>query len=218
MAPELSGADDMIRAAVDLGVTVSAAHTDADFNTLKSAVAAGVTGFTHTFNAMRPIHHRDPGGAGAALLTDGAFAEFICDGHHIAPEIIKLSWRVKAHDKFVLITDSMQATGCADGEYSIAGLPVFVKNGLAVNSEGALSGSTLNLFDGMCNFMRFCDLTLEEAIPCATENPAKMIGVDDICGAIRPGLRADLIVLTGKCCPTIHSVFAGGDEVSNPIC
>lgn len=213
MAPELPGGDDMIRAARELGVVVTAAHTDADFAQLSHAVALGVTGFTHTFNAMRPIHHRDPGGAGAALLFDECYAEFICDGHHIAPEIIKLSWRAKVPDRFVLITDSMEAAGCPDGEYSIAGLPVFVRDGLAVNNEGALAGSTLDLFTALKNFMKFCGLSLEEALPSATSNPARMIGAADECGSIREGARADFIVISDKDDPVIESVVAAGKTV-----
>lgn len=213
IAPEIEGSDEMIRTALELGVTVSAAHTDADYDQLIHAVDEGVTGFTHTFNCMRPIHHRDPGGAGASLLCDRAYSEFICDGMHIAPEMILLSHKVKAHDKFVLITDSMEAAGCPDGEYSIAGLPVTVKNSKAVNSEGALAGSTLDMFTGMVNYMRFCSISLEEALPAATVNPAKMIGADDEFGSIAEGKRADFIIINDKANPIIHTVIAGGVKV-----
>jgi len=213
IAPEIEGSDDMIHTALSLGVTVSAAHTDANYDELIHAVNEGVTGFTHTFNCMRPIHHRDPGGAGASLLCDKAYSEFICDGMHIAPEMILLSHKVKNPDKFVLITDSMEAAGCPDGEYSIAGLPVFVKDGKAVNIEGALAGSTLDMFTGMVNFMKFCSLSLEEAIPMATINPARMIGADDMFGSISAGKRADLIVISDPKHPVIDTVIAGGKEV-----
>lgn len=213
VAPELEGSDEMIHAALDLGVTVSAAHTDADYKQLIHAVHEGVTGFTHTFNCMRPMHHRDPGGAGAALLCDSAYAEFICDGMHIAPEMILLSHKVKNPEKFVLITDSMEAAGCPDGEYSIAGLPVFVKDGKAVNIEGALAGSTLDMFTGLVNYMKFCSLTLEEALPAATVSPARMIGADDEFGSISAGKRADFIIIENPESPAIDKVIAGGKEV-----
>ncbi len=213
IAPEIEGSDDMIHTALELGVTVSAAHTDANFTELIHAVNEGVTGFTHTFNCMRPIHHRDPGGAGAALLCDSAYAEFICDGMHIAPEMILLSHKVKNPDKFVLITDSMEAAGCPDGEYSIAGLPVIVKDGKAVNVEGALAGSTLDMFTGLVNYMKFCSLTLEEALPKATINPAKMIGADDEFGSVSAGRRADFIIISDPASPAIDRVIAGGEEV-----
>lgn len=213
MAPELDGAAEMIGAAIELGIPVTAAHTDADYAQLVSAVHNGIIGFTHTFNAMRPIHHRDPGGAGAALLCDTAYSEFICDGMHLAPEIILLSHRVKPHDKFVLITDSMEAAGCPDGEYFIAGLPVTVKNGLALNTEGALSGSTLDMFTALTNYMSFCSLSLESALPTATVNPARMIGADGFVGSVDIGRRADMIILNSTSSPRIHTIYAGGAEV-----
>ena len=213
IAPEIDGSDEMIHTALELGVTVSAAHTDANYEQLIHAVDEGVTGFTHTFNCMRPIHHRDPGGAGASLLCDRAYSEFICDGMHIAPEMILLSYKVKAPDKFVLITDSMEAAGCPDGEYSIAGLPVFVKDGKAVNIEGALAGSTLDMFTGLVNYMKFCSLSLEEAIPMATVNPARMIGADDEFGSISAGKRADFIIIKDRFNPAIDTVIAGGEKV-----
>ncbi|MBQ7827630.1 MAG: N-acetylglucosamine-6-phosphate deacetylase [Clostridia bacterium] len=213
IAPEIEGSDDMIHAALELGVTVSAAHTDANYEQLIHAVDEGVTGFTHTFNCMRPIHHRDPGGAGAALLCDRAYAEFICDGMHIAPEMILLSHKVKDPDKLVLITDSMEAAGCPDGEYSIAGLPVFVKDGKAVNIEGTLAGSTLDMFTGMVNYMKFCSIPLEEALPKATINPAKMICADGELGSIAAGKRADLIIISDPENPAIDTVIAGGLKV-----
>ena len=213
IAPEIEGSDEMIHTALELGVTVSAAHTDADYDQLIHAVDEGVTGFTHTFNCMRPIHHRDPGGAGASLLCDRAYSEFICDGMHISPEMILLSHKVKNPEKFVLITDSMEAAGCPDGEYSIAGLPVIVKGGKAVNSEGALAGSTLDMFTGMVNYMKFCSLSLEEALPMATINPARMICADDEFGSITAGKRADFIIISDKAAPSIDTVIAGGKEV-----
>ncbi len=213
IAPEIDGSDDMIHTALELGVTVSAAHTDANYGQLLHAVDEGITGFTHTFNCMRPIHHRDPGGAGASLLIDSAYSEFICDGMHIAPEMILLSHKVKNPDRFVLVTDSMEAAGCPDGEYSIAGLPVFVKDGKAVNIEGALAGSTLDMFTGLVNYMKFTFISLEEALPKATINPAKMIGTDDEFGSIDEGKRADFIIISDPKSPVIDTVIAGGKEV-----
>jgi len=213
IAPELEGAEEMIKAATAMGITVSAGHTDANYKQLVEAVKNGVTGFTHTYNCMRPLHHRDPGGAGAALFCDDAYAEFICDGEHICPEMIRLSAWTKDPDHFVLITDSMEAAGCPEGEYSIAGLPVIVKDGRAVNIEGALAGSILDMFTGLVKFMEFTEYPLEEALPFATEIPAKMIGADDEVGALKEGLRADFIVIDDIHAPAIRKIFAGGEEV-----
>lgn len=209
-AVELDGGEDFVKAALSPGATVSLAHSNATYEEAMQAIEWGVTGFTHTFNAMRPLHHREPGNSAASLLCDTAYSEFICDGEHIHPAMIKLASRMKPDDKLVLITDSMEATGCPDGEYSIAGQPVFVKNGRAVNIDGALAGSTLDLFTALVNYMKFADKTLEEAIPCATSNPAAMVGTDNICGSIREGLRADFIMLRDKSSPEIESVWIAG--------
>jgi len=212
-AYELEGGEMFLRVAKSLGATCGLGHSDATYDEAVKLVKSGVTSFTHTFNAMRPLHHREPGNASAALLCDGAYAEFICDGEHIHPAMIALASRAKPEDKLVLITDSMEATGCPDGEYSIAGLPVFVKNGRAENSEGALAGSTLDLFRGMCNYMKFTGKTLEEAIPCATSNPAAMVGIDNVCGSIKSGLRADLIMINDKNTPVLESVWVSGEKI-----
>lgn len=210
---ELDGGREFAAAAIKAGATCSLAHTDATYDEAIKAVSFGITSFTHTFNAMRPVHHREPGGAVASLMCDGAYSEFICDGEHIHPAMIKLASRLKPRDRFVLITDSMEATGCPDGEYAIAGLPVFVKNGRAVNSDGALAGSTLDLFTALCNYMKFTGLSLEEALPAATSNPAAMVGVSDICGEITAGRRADFIMTDNKTNPVLKSVVVGGETI-----
>lgn len=212
-AYELDGGEMFLKVAKSLGATCGLGHSDATYDQSVKLVDSGVDSFTHTFNAMKPLHHREPGNAAAALLCDKAYAEFICDGEHINPAMIDLASRSKPADKFVLITDSMEATGCPDGEYSIAGLPVFVKNGRAENSEGALAGSTLDLFRGILNYMRFANRTLEEAIPCATANPAKMVGIDSVCGSLKNGLRADLIMITDKNNPVLESVWVSGKKI-----
>ncbi len=210
LAPELPDSGDFIKAAVRLGATVGIAHTDCTYDEAIRAIACGATSFTHTFNCMSPLHHRNPGCVGAAMLCDSAYAEIICDGLHAHPAVIQLLWRTKPADRLVLITDSMEATGCGDGQYSIAGLPVIVKDGRAVTIEGALAGSTLTLFDGMINFMRFTGTSLENVIPLVTENPARMTGIYDTVGSITPGKRADMILLDNPADPIIRSVVCGG--------
>lgn len=213
LAPELDGADDMIKYLISHNATVSAAHSNATYDEALDAVKNGVSAFTHTYNAMRSLHHREPGNCAAALLTDSIYAEFICDGIHVAPPMIELARRLKPKDKFVLITDSMEATGCPDGDYSISGLPVKVINGKAVNSEGALAGSTLTLFKGLVNFIKFTDASVEDAICAATINPAKMIKADDMCGSLRVGLRCDMIVIDSPENLNMLAVYAGAQLV-----
>lgn len=212
-AYELEGGEEFVKRAVSLGATCGMAHSDATYAEAMDAVQWGATSFTHTFNAMRPIHHREPGNAIASLMCDSAYTELICDGEHVNPAMIALAYRTKPGDKLVLITDSMEATGCSDGTYEIAGLKVYVRNGKAVNEDGALAGSTLDLFKAMKNFMGFCGIPLEEAIPCATSNPAAMVGISDVCGQIKTGLRADFIVLSDRENPEIEAVYASGVKV-----
>ncbi len=175
------------------GATAGLAHTNATIDEALMAVENGVVSFTHLFNAMPPLHHRDPGAVCAGLVSD-AYVEIICDGFHLAPQTVKLVSRAKSAEKIVLITDSMEGTGCADGEYSIGGCKVFLKNGKAYTDEGAIAGSTLELFDGIKNYMSFCDISFDQAIDQATINPARMIGVDKAVGSIEIGKAADLCI------------------------
>ncbi len=175
----------------ELGATLGLGHTSATFDEARRAEIRGVSAYTHLFNAMPPLHHRD-GGAVAACLMGNAYAELICDGIHIAPEMVRLAYSQKK-DRLVLISDSMEATGAPDGEYSIAGNPVTVKNGKALTHDGALAGSTLTLEKAVQNLMDFCDIPLSKAIICATKAPAKEIGIFNTCGSIAVGKRADII-------------------------
>lgn len=210
---EDEGAEDFTKTLVGMGVTVALAHSDATYDEAMTAVGWGATAFTHTFNAMRPIHHREPGLAVASMLSDGAYTELICDGMHVHPAMIALCDRAKADGGLVLITDSMEAAGCADGDYTIAGMPVIVKDGMAVTSDGALAGSTLDLFTALKNYMAFTGKTLENALPCATINPANEVGISNVCGSLDTGKNADFIILNDKNDPVIESVWINGDKI-----
>ncbi len=213
-AVDLPGGEAFVKRATSLGATVGMVHSDATYAEAMEAVNWGISSFTHTFNAMRPIHHREPGNMVASLMCDSAYSELICDGEHVHPAMIALAQRIKPADKLVLITDSMEAAGASDGTYAIAGLKVFVKDGRAVNEDGALAGSTLNLFKAMTNFMSFCGIPMEDAIPCATINPATLVGIDNTCGDIRRGLRADFLVLSDKENPVLEDVYICGEKVA----
>ena len=212
-AVEMEGGEEFIKTALSEGAIVAIAHSDAKYDEAVRCVELGVTGFTHTFNAMSPLHHREPGCIAASLLCDSAYSEFICDGEHIHPEMIRMASKLKPAEKFVLITDSMEAAGCSDGEYSIAGQPVIVKNGKALTLDGAIAGSTLDLFTAMKNYMKFAHKTLEEAVPAATSNPADMMGAGQNCGRIEKGRYADLLILTEYENPEIESVWIGGEKI-----
>lgn len=210
-ASELPGGIEFIKLAGSLGATVGLAHTDAGYEEAMAAVAAGLTSFTHTFNAMTGLSHRAPGVVCAAL-TSGLFAEFICDGIHIHPAVIDLAYRLVPHDRFVLITDSLMAAGCGDGRYTLAGLGVTVKDGAARTDDGAIAGSMLDLYTAMRNLMSFTGISLEQALPCATLNPARMLGLDGITGAIRPGLRADICILQRDGI-SLGEIYAAGEKI-----
>ena len=194
----------------EYGVTMGLGHTAATAEEAKTAMARGVTSFTHLYNAMPPLHHRE-GGAVCVALTGDAWVEVIADGLHICPDMVNLAWRCKSKDKLVLITDSMEATGCPDGEYAIAGQKVIVRNGRAETLDGALAGSTLDLWQGVLNFMRFTGASLEDAVACATVNPSQMVGIADLVGSIEAGKRADLVLIGDDL--SIRGVIAAGKRI-----
>ena len=211
---ELDKDGSFMNAALEAGATLGLGHTSATCAEVLDIYRRGNVSFTHTYNAMTPLHHREAGTVGAALLSD-AYTELICDGLHICPEIVALTFKVKGCDKLVLITDSMEATGNGDGDYNIAGMPVIVKNSKALTIDGALAGSTLELIDGIRNLVRFAGASLEEAIACATINPAKMLGIDGVCGSLETGKYADFVIAhkDDDDIFVIDSVILGGIEV-----
>ena len=207
-ALELDTDGSFLRTALSLGATLSMGHTDADYATAERLIAQGVTALTHTFNAMPPLHHRDGGAVAAGLLSETAHCEMICDGFHISPHMVKLAHRL-AGLRLTLITDSMEATGCPDGEYSIAGNPVTVKDGKARTHDGAIAGSTLSMWEAVRNLSLFADIPFEDAVYAATMAPALEVGLADKLGSLEVGKRADLLVLEPDL-TAIHRVMCGG--------
>ncbi len=193
-ALELDGDGGFLQSALRSGATVGLAHSNATYAEARLAFDRGATSLTHTYNAMSPFHHRDGGCVGAGLLTPQVYCEIIADGFHVAPEAVKMAYQLKG-DRLVLITDSMEATGEPDGEYSIAGLPVTVKDGKARTHEGAIAGSTLDLLDGVKNLASFAEIPFAEALYHATAAPAKMAQLDGTVGSIEVGKKADLLIL-----------------------
>lgn len=191
---ELDPDGSFAKTGLDHGATLGIGHTDATAAETKTALSRGVTSFTHLFNAMPPLHHREGGAVSVALNGDG-YAEMIVDGIHICPDMVRLAYRCLGADRLVLITDSMEATGYPDGRYTLCGQTVIVKDGKALNEEGVLSGSTLNLLDGLKNLVAFAGADLADAVACATINPAREVGIDRVVGSIEVGKRADLLIL-----------------------
>ena len=175
-------------------IVASIGHSNSEYETVIKAADLGATSVTHTYNAQRGIHHRDIGVVGAAMLDDRLSAELICDLIHVSPAAIKLLYKNKGKDGICLITDSMEAKYMPDGQYSLGGQPVFVKDNSARLENGTLAGSILKLNEGVRNFKNTLNLSLIEAIDCATINPARNLGVDDRKGSIELGKDADLVV------------------------
>ena len=194
------------------GGTVAIGHTDADFDTAMRALSDGASAFTHTFNAMTPLLHRAPGAAGAALYSD-AYAEFICDGIHVHPAVIRIAYEAKQMqgDKFVLITDSIPAAGLADGSYEMNGIPFTLKAGKAAREDGTIVGSALDLFTAVKNLARFANIRFEDALICATKAPAEMVGIYDSRGSLDTGKRADILLCDREM--NIRSVFCAGRKI-----
>ncbi len=150
--------------------------------------------FIHLFNGMSGLHHREPGAVGAALTHPDVFAELICDGHHVHPDVAKLVYQIK-QNKVVLITDCMRAGMMADGEYYLGDFLTTIKDGIARTDSGSLAGSTLQLKDGVHNFYKWSGMPLHEIWHLASLSPAKSIGQDSDYGSIAPGKVADYVVL-----------------------
>jgi N-acetylglucosamine-6-phosphate deacetylase len=194
IAPELDGALEVIAAAAERGVCVSLGHSDADLAATRAGIAAGARHATHTFNAMRPLHHREPGIVGEVLTNPQLTADIIADGIHLDPAIVKLVLTAKGNDKAVLITDAISATGMPDGLYPLGLLEVEVKDGKALY-DGKLAGSILTLDVAVRNAMRFAQWDLQQALRTATLNPAQVAGLEGR-GKLQAGAYADLLVLS----------------------
>lgn len=199
MAPELPGAVELIAHASGRGVRISLGHSNATAEETRAAVEAGAVSATHTFNAMRPLAAREPGILGSVLTEDALYAELICDGVHVAPEMVKLWWRSKGPERAILVTDAMSAAGMPDGEYRLGGFAVEVTHGRAM-ARGVLAGSVLTMDRALVNFIQFTGAPLELALRLATVNPARMIGAGDSAGSLAVGRAANLVAVdrTGK--------------------
>ncbi|MBQ7667975.1 MAG: N-acetylglucosamine-6-phosphate deacetylase [Clostridia bacterium] len=194
VAPEEEGAEEFIKEAVKRGINIGIGHSNADAETVKKAFSWGSNVMIHLFNAMSPLHHRKAGCVGIALASD-VFTELIVDGKHVNPDVVALTFKVKGAKELVLITDSMQAASMPDGEYEIGGVKVTKENDMVKTKEGALAGSILNLLDAVKNLTNFTTASLAEAVVCASLNPAKVVGIDDVTGSIEVGKRADIAIL-----------------------
>lgn len=196
IAPELEFGLDAVRAVVDGGAVAAVGHTDATYDQALQAVDAGATVATHLFNAMAPIHHRNPGPIIALLEDERISVELICDGVHLHPAIAGHAYRAAGTDRTVLVTDAMAAAGYADGSYPLGDLEVQVVDGVARLVEGgSIAGSTLTMDRAFRFAVQDAGFSVTDAVAASSTNPAKLLGIADRTGAITEGLAADLVVL-----------------------
>jgi N-acetylglucosamine-6-phosphate deacetylase len=194
IAPELSGAMEVIAEATRRKVCVSIGHSDALLESARAAIKAGARHATHTFNAMRPLDHREPGILGEALTSEQLSADIIVDGIHVAPEVVKLFLQAKGVERAVLITDATAAAGMPDGTYQLGPIQVEVRDGRCT-MDGKLAGSVLTMDRAVRNVTRFSSWSLQDSVRSATLNPTNATGLSHH-GRVTPGAEANLIVLS----------------------
>ncbi len=194
LAPEIEGSIDTVKQFKDF-INFQVGHTNANYSETMLGFESGIVGSTHTFNAMTPIHHRDLGAVGASLMSD-SYVEIIADTIHTTPKAYDFVLKFKDENKVLLITDCISAGGLNDGEYSLGGLKVTLKDGECRLDNGALAGSVLKLNEGLKNFVENSKLTLESCIKMVTTNQSEYLGISDKVGSIKVGLMSDFVELT----------------------
>lgn len=195
IAPEMPGAIDFIKYLDKQKIIVSVGHSNATYAQVQAGIQAGLSHVTHTFNAMRGLHHREPGVVGAALTSPELTVEVIADGIHIHPIVLKILTKIKEGEKIVLITDAMRAAGLKEGTYDLGGQEVIVTKGQARLKDGTLAGSVLTMDKAVKNMASKVGVPLPKAIQMASFNPARSIGIDDKKGSLEPGKDADIVIL-----------------------
>jgi N-acetylglucosamine-6-phosphate deacetylase len=211
LAPELPGALDAIARLATRGVAISIGHTNATLEEANAGIAAGARMFTHLYNAMRPLNHRDPGVIAAALARSAAYAALIPDGVHVHPEMIRLACRARGRAGIIAVTDKVVLAGAASGEVRNVGSGgAAVRDGAVRLGDGTLAGSIITMLDGLRMLVDKAGVSVGDGAVMASSNPAALMGASDR-GRIQVGARADLIVLSAAL--ELKAVFVGGREV-----
>jgi N-acetylglucosamine-6-phosphate deacetylase len=210
LAPELPGAIDAIRRLTARRVVVSIGHTNATFEEANAGIAAGARMFTHLFNAMRPMSHRDPGVVAAALAPSPAFAAIIPDGVHVHPAILRLASRARGIDGMITVSDQVSLAGTIGAEGNVGRARASIRDGAARLDDGTLAGSVISMLDGVRVMVEKAGVSVAEAAVMAATNPARLMGADDR-GRIEVGALADLIVLSRQL--ELKAVLIGGREL-----
>ncbi|WP_405727959.1 N-acetylglucosamine-6-phosphate deacetylase [Streptomyces sp. NBC_01537] len=199
LAPELPGGLDSVRLLAEQGVIAAVGHTDAAYEATLRAIDAGATVATHLFNAMPPLHHREPGPIAALLQDERITVELVNDGVHLHPATLELAFHSAGADRVAFITDAMDAAGFGDGSYLLGPMEVEVTDGVArLVDGGSIAGSTLTLDTAFKRAVTIDHLPVEDAVRALSANPARLLGAYDRIGSLEPGKDADLVVLDAE--------------------
>lgn len=215
VAPELEHGLDAVRLLTEEGVIAAVGHTDATYAQTRAAIELGAPVGTHVFNAMRPVHHREPGPVTALLEQEQVLCEVVNDGRHVHPSVVGLMYAAAGAERIALITDAIVAAGMGDGTYRLGSLEVNVRAGEARLSDGdSLAGSTLTMDDALRNAVVLAGIPLQDAAVSASLTPARALGVDGEVGSLEVGKRADLVVLDADL--RVVSVMRSGEWLETP--
>ena len=194
LAPEMA-TPETIRSLARAGIVISAGHTNATYEAMRAALASGVRGVTHLFNAMSPLTNREPGVVGAALSDPECWCGLIVDGRHVHPAVLQLALRCKRPDRFMLVTDAMPNVGSDQDFFMLQGRRIEVRDGVCVDENGTLSGSAIDMATAVRNTVDLLGVPLEQAARMASTYPAQFLGVGAELGRIAPGYRASLVAV-----------------------
>ena len=210
MAPELENGYEVIRHAVERDITVSVGHTQASYEEALEAFAAGATQTTHTFNAMSPLNHRNPGVVGSAMMNEAARCELICDFFHVHKDVVKLLYTIKGSERIIMVSDSERGAGMPDGEFIVSGRKIIVKDRKTYAEDGVIAGGSTVLLDGVRNLVSI-GIPLAQAVKMASKNGAVSAGIYDRVGSLAVGKNADILILDKNL--NVKNVFVNGSII-----
>lgn len=208
LAPEET-TPELIRKLADKGVVLSMGHTNASYDEAMAGLDAGITGFTHLYNAMTPLVSRDPGVVGAALAHRDSYAGIIVDGFHVAEGSLRAAINAKGADHTILVTDAMPSVGLTDKSFDIMGTPVLVEGGRCTYADGTLAGSDLDMISAVRNSCDWLGLSLADAAHMASKVPAEFLGISETHGTIEAGRRASFVLVDGD--RNVQQVWIDGE-------
>jgi len=197
MAPE-KATSGTIKKLSDKGILVCAGHTAGTYDDIQKAISEGLRGFTHLFNAMSPLTHREPGVAGAAMADDATWCGLIVDGYHVHPAAVKIAVNAKATGKIMLVTDAMPTVGASDKRFNLGGEEIIATDGRCALADGTLAGSDLDMIGAVRNCVEMVGIELGEALRMGSLYPAAFLKLDHKMGRIAPGYQADMILFDGE--------------------